>query len=234
MSSSHRGQGSLDAFVRSGVVATSEHPPQLLPDACSCSPLKRPRVESESGSDGDDEPNADRMDFHHTEHITETQAIDDDVDDASHALPPPLNPEHAALWSDFEIITMMVMQQLYLRITADIEKSAADTTAALRKNNDQLRNQITSLGAWITQLQQQVLTYQGAVSATLPTVLPPKQDAKKKKKKKKNRFNCDGCDRIQWSFLCSRCSYRRKNSPNTDDDHHHPRMDDPESRRPER
>jgi len=85
-----------------------------------------------------------------------------------------LNPEHAALRSDFEIITMTAMQQLYLRITADIEKSAADTTAALQKNNDQLRNQITSLGARIIQLQQQVLTHQRAVSTTLPTVLPPK------------------------------------------------------------
>jgi hypothetical protein len=145
--------------------------------------MKRPRVESDPESDDEDETDTDRMDFHHTENITETQAIGDDVDDASHALPPPLNPEHAALRSDFEIITMTAMQQLYLRITADIEKSAADTTAALRKNNDQLRNQITSLGARITQLQQQVLTYQGAVCATLPTGMPPKKDVKKKKEK---------------------------------------------------
>jgi len=187
MSFSHRGQGSLDAFVRSGAAAIAEHP-QLLPTTRPSSPLKRAREESESGSDGDDEPNLDRMDFLSTDHITETQAIGDDAGDTPHELPPPLNPEHAALRSDFEIITMTVMQQLYLRITADIEKSAADTTAALRKNNDQLRNQVTSLGARITQLQQQVLTYQGAVCATLPVVMPPKKDVKKKKEKQNSNL----------------------------------------------
>jgi len=150
MTSSNRGQGSLDSFVLSAATAIAENPPQLL-NTRSRSPMKRPRVESDPQSDDEDETDTDRMDFHHTEHITETQAIGDDVDDTSHALPPPLNPEHAALRSDFEIITMTAMQQLYLPITADIEKSAANTTAALRKNNDQLRNQITSLGARITQ-----------------------------------------------------------------------------------
>jgi len=126
------------------------------------------------------------MDFQHVENVTATQAIGDEVDHPECGppqLPPPLSPEHAALRSDFEIITMTAMEQLYIRITADIEKSARDTTLALRKTNDQLRNQITSLGARITQLQQQVLTYQGAVHPTLPVVTPPKKDPKKKKEK---------------------------------------------------
>ena len=188
MTSSNRGQGSLDAFVRSGATTIAATPPELLPNIRPRSPAKRAREDSDPESDGEEEFNPDRMDFQQAENVTATQAIGDDADhpegDAIQ-LPPPLSPEHAALRSDFEIITMTAMERLYSRITADIEKSATDTTMALRKTNDQLRNQVTSLGARITQLQQQVLTYQGAVSATLPAVMPPKQDARKKKEKTK-------------------------------------------------
>jgi hypothetical protein len=79
--------------------------------------------------------------------------------------------------ADFEIITMTALEQLYGRITADIEKSAADTTNALRKANDQLRNQVTSLGARVTQLQQQLLSYEKPAppSAKAPAAAPAKK-----------------------------------------------------------
>ena len=72
MSSSHRGQGCLDAFVRPGVVAIAENPPQLPPNTRPRSPMKRPRVESDPESDEEDETDTDRMDFQPTEHITST------------------------------------------------------------------------------------------------------------------------------------------------------------------
>ena len=159
MSSSHLGQGSLDAFVRSGVAAIAEKPPQLLSNSHSRSPMKRPRVDSDPESDEEEETNTDRMDFQQAEDTTATHAIGDDADDTPQ-LAPPLNSQHAALRSDFEIITMTAMEQLYRRITADIEKSAADTATALRKANDQVCNQVATLGTRITQLQTQLLTYQ--------------------------------------------------------------------------
>jgi len=49
------------------------------------------------------------MDFLSSDHITKTQVIGDDAGDMPYELPPPLNPKHTALQSDFEIITMTVM-----------------------------------------------------------------------------------------------------------------------------
>jgi len=57
-----------------------------------------------------------------------TQAIGDDNTDNEHELPqlaPPLSPEHAALHTDFEIITATAMENLYNRITKDINKMTA-------------------------------------------------------------------------------------------------------------
>jgi len=125
------------------------------------------------------------MDFQHVENVAATQAIGDKVDHPECGppqLPPPLSPEHAALHSNFEIINMMAMEQLYIRITADIEKSARDTMMALRKMNDQLRNQITSLGARIIELQQQVLTYQGAVHPMLPVVTHQRKTPRRRRR----------------------------------------------------
>jgi len=185
--SSNCGQGSLDSFVRSGAGTIAENSPQLFSNTRSLSPAKCPHKDSdpESGCDEGD-ADTDRMDFQHIENVTATHMIGDEVDHPEGGppqLPPTLSPEHAALHSDFEIITMTAMEQLYIWITANIEKSACDTTMALCMRNDQLRNQITSLGARITQLQQQVLTYQGAVHQMLPVVTPPKKDPKKKKEK---------------------------------------------------
>jgi hypothetical protein len=142
-------------------------------------PIKRARADSDPVSETDD------MDFHHTENVTPTQAIGDDADApgcAPYQLSPPVSPEHAAMRADFEIITMTALEQLYGRITADIEKSASDTTNALRKANDQLRNQVTSLGARVTQLQQQLLSYQEPAppSAKAPVAAPAKKVLKLK------------------------------------------------------
>jgi hypothetical protein len=107
------------------------------------------------------------MDFQHSENVTATQALGNSNESPEYAslqLPPPLNPEHAALRSDFELITLAAMDRLYHRITADVAKSAADTAIAFQKTTDKLHSQIHSLGARVTQLQQQILTYQRPVS----------------------------------------------------------------------
>ena len=53
----------------------------------------------------------------------------------------------------------MAMDRLDQRITADIVKSATDTVTAFQKTTDKLHSQIHSLGARVTQLQQQILAY---------------------------------------------------------------------------
>jgi hypothetical protein len=148
-------------------------------------PAKRAH-ESDPESDGD-ETNRSRMDFQRTEHITETQAIgDENVNPGctQPQLPPPLSAEHAALRTDFEIITMVAMERLYHRIMEDISKS---TALAVEKSTHQLHSQIASMSAHISQLQQQVFTYQGYAQRTSapPTapLAPSKKDGKTKKEK---------------------------------------------------
>jgi hypothetical protein len=140
---------------------------------------KRPREDSDPDSDSESEDNdktdMEQMDFQSTatQYVTETQAIGDGNQNHEYAafqLPPPLNPEHAALRSDFELITLMAMDRLYHRITADIAKSAADTATAFQKTTDKLHSQIHSLGARVTQLQQQILSYQHPIT---PPVAAP-------------------------------------------------------------
>jgi hypothetical protein len=62
-----------------------------------------------------------------------------------------------------------------------------DTTAALKNANNQLHGQILSLGARVSQLQQQIVTCQATIQKTaeipMATPLPAKQDPKKKKEK---------------------------------------------------
>jgi len=179
MSASGRSQASLHAFMHP---TPTETRPQ--------SPLKCPREDSPPGSEfGAEEPDNNRMDFEHAERITSTQAIGDDNTDDDHELPqlaPPLSPEHAALHADFEIITAAAMENLYSRITADIAKSASDATIAFQKTTDQLRTQISSLGTRVTQLQQQLLTYQKPVQppTRAPTAAPAKKVLKLQLKKK--------------------------------------------------
>jgi len=115
MSSSHRGQGSLDAFVRLGVAAIAESPPQLLPNTRSHSPMKRPRVETDPESDDEDETNTDRMDFQQAEDTAATQATGgtaNEPDFGSLQLPLPLDHEHAAIRANFATITASAMEQL--------------------------------------------------------------------------------------------------------------------------
>jgi len=142
-------------------------------------PTKRARADTDPVSETDD------MDFHHTENIIPTQAIGDEADApgcAPYQLSPPVSPEHAAMHADFEIITMAALEQLYDQITSDFEKSASNTTNVLRKANDQLCNQVTSLGARITQLQQQLLSYQKPAPppAKTPMAAPAKKVLKLK------------------------------------------------------
>jgi hypothetical protein len=79
------------------------------------------------------------------------------------------------------------MERLYLRITADIAKSAADTTIALQKSNDQLHSQVATMGARISQLQQQVLTSQGLIQRLSETPVVHTTSGKKDQKKKKDK-----------------------------------------------
>ena len=188
MSSAVHGKESLDSFAQSGGFTIAENPSKRPLKILQRSPTKRAREDSDPESDCVDEDDMDRMDLQEAKNVTATHAIGDDtthLEDDVPQVPAPLSPEHAALRSDIEIIRLTVMEQLYTRITADIEKSAADTTMALRKANDQLRNQVTSLGARITQLQQQVLMYQAAVQHPhmTPITAPTKKDTRKKKEK---------------------------------------------------
>jgi hypothetical protein len=150
-------------------------------------PIKRIREESDPESDCED---TSEMDFQHTQHVTETQALNDAIDNPNHPepqLPPPLSPEHAALRADLQMITGAAMESLYIRITADTKKSVDDAVATLKKTNSQLEGQILSLNARMSQLQQQILTLQP--SAQVPTKAPitvPVKKVLKLKLAKKN------------------------------------------------
>jgi hypothetical protein len=143
-------------------------------------PAKRTHSETDPESEGD----TSRMDFqHHTEHITETQALGDGDDSPNlfqTELPPPLTPEHAALRADFQMINGTAMENLFRRISADFN-------ASLEKTTNQLQSQILSLNARISVLQGQVLTYQTSAQRTSesPGTAPPvaKKDPKRKKEK---------------------------------------------------
>ena len=103
------------------------------------------------------------MDFEYTEHITSTQVIGDDNNDDDQELPQlaaPLSPEHAALRADFEIITATAMENVYNRITKDINKT---TALAVEKATGPLHNRITTMSTRIAQLQQQVLTFKDEI-----------------------------------------------------------------------
>jgi hypothetical protein len=79
------------------------------------------------------------------------------------------------------------MERFYTRITADITKSAADTTAAFKKSNDQLHSQVATMGARISQLQQQVLSCQELIRRLSETPSIPPTSGKKDQKKKKDK-----------------------------------------------
>jgi hypothetical protein len=140
--------------------------------------VKRVREESDPESDSDD------MDFQQTENITATQALADTDHKPGYLqaeLPPALTPEHAALRADVQIITEIAMENLYNRITTDIKKSADDANVALQRTNNQLQNQIVSLGARVTKLQEQLLIYQRSAELPIdPPTVPATASTKKR------------------------------------------------------
>jgi hypothetical protein len=125
-------------------------------------PVKRAREESDPESDCEENSDITRaimeeMDFQptqHTQHMTETQAIGDTGDIpvfGTPQMPLPLNPEHAAIRADFEIITASAMEQLYQRIIANVNASVAEHVAAASlKTNGKLRHQVSLLNSRIT------------------------------------------------------------------------------------
>jgi len=156
---------------------------QHFPGSKSCLPAKHAHEDSGPESDCDD------MDFQQAENVTPTQALADGSDSSQYftpQLPPPLNAEHMAQRSNFELVTLAAMDRLYHRITADVAKSAADTAMAFQKTTDQLHNQIHSLGARGTQLQQQLLAYQRPVLTPVaaPAMVPAKKILRKTLTKK--------------------------------------------------
>ena len=191
MASSHHSQKSLDAFLHSGASGMASN---LRPGPSFAtrphSPSKRPREDSDSEDGAESEADINTMDFQPTAHVTATQALGDETELPDYAAPelsPPLSTEHAAIRSDFEIITLAAMERLYTRITADIAKSADDTSIALKKSNDQLHSQVATMGARISQLQQQVLTCQGLIKHLSEKPVVPPTSAKKDQKKKKDK-----------------------------------------------
>jgi hypothetical protein len=181
MSSSKFDQRSLDPLIQSGTSLTTENPSRLFSNIQPLSPAKRAREASDRESDCDDTvADMDRMDFQRTEHLTATQAIGNDDENTEYItpqLPLPLSAEHAALRSDFEIIAASAMERLYRRIAKDMEKSVSDTRRAFETTTDQLQNQISSLGIRVSQLQQQILTYQQPIqpSKTTPAAVSTKK-----------------------------------------------------------
>jgi len=138
---------------------------------------KRPREDSDPESDFETKDNhiadMEQMDSRHAMNITATQALGEETQLPGYVapeLPPPLNAEHAALRADIEIITQAAMERHYSHVAEDIMKAAADTATAFKKSTDQLHSQINSLGSRVTQLQQQLLTYQHPVQ--VPTTTP--------------------------------------------------------------
>jgi hypothetical protein len=112
-----------------------------------------------------------------TPYITETHAIGDENVNLGFGIPqlaPPLSADHEVLRSDFEIISIAAMEHLYHRVTEDVNKT---TAIAIKKSTDRLYKQIASLGTQISQLHQQILTYQHTISTpvTAPAMAPAKK-----------------------------------------------------------
>jgi len=147
-------------------------------------PLKRAREESDSESDRDNtDGNTTRMDYQQAGDIGDRNG---NPNCSTPHLPPPLNVEHAALRSDLETITQMAMDRLYLRITRDMKKSAADSMMAFQQTTDRLQSHILSLGMRVTQLQQKVFTKQHSTQSpkAVPAMVPVQKVLKLKLSKK--------------------------------------------------
>jgi len=117
MASSHHRQKSLDAFLHS---RASEMVSNLQPGPTFTtrphSPTKHPRVDSDSENGAESEADVSTMDFQPTAHVPATQALGDETELPDYAAPElsaPMSTEHAAIQSDFEIITLAAMERLY-------------------------------------------------------------------------------------------------------------------------
>jgi len=197
MSSSHHGQEPLNSSIRPSTGGTTSG---LLPPATAAShlrlPVKRAREDSDSENSNNGDTDTDEMDFEQTQHMTATQALggtDDIPEFGSPQLPLPLTPEHAAIRADFEAITSSAMEQLYRRITTDINASVTENTAAFLRTNSELRQQISLLNTRITQMQQQLANQNTPQSPpTAPAVAPIKKVLKKKLERKNTGENTTG------------------------------------------
>jgi len=188
MSYSGHGQGSTDTFLAPPSVKAS--------GSYICISGKHPLDDSNPALNFETEDNnkadMEQMDFQNSMNITTTQALGEETqlpEYVASELPPPLNAEHTALYADNEIIIQNAMECLYHYMTADIMKSAADTASAFKKTTDQLHSQIHLLGSHVTQLQQQLLTYQQpdqvpTTTSAVLVVVPAKKVLKLKLAKK--------------------------------------------------
>jgi len=182
-------------------------------------------VESDPESDDKDETNTDRMDFQQAEDTAATQATGGTANEpefGSLRLPLPLSPEHAAIRTDFETITASAMEQLYRRITTDINASLLENTAAFLQTNSELHQQVSLFNARITQMQQQLLVYQCPVQP--PVTVPAAPAAKKILKKMLMKKSTTGEDTAKKSCCHRHCYSRSCIGHTTSPSHQHSRM----------
>jgi len=164
----------------------------------------RSSVTSDSGDEneeeGEEETNDDTMDFQPTQHITETQAIGGDANEFANTAPQmeaPMSPEHAALRADFEIITNNITEQLYRTIIVEIKQLFTKNDVTIHNATNELSKQISLLGTWVTQVQQQLLSTERRpapsakpTGARTPTNANPKQE-RRREEKRANNNNAD-------------------------------------------
>jgi len=108
-----------------------------------------------------------------------------------------MSPEHAALRADFEIITNNVMEHLYRTISAEIKQLFTKNNTTIHNATTELSKQISSLGTWVTQVQQQLRSTKRRpapsaqpTGARAPTDANPKQE-RRRKEKRANNNNAD-------------------------------------------
>jgi len=232
MSTNNPSQGPLDAFLRPNTLATTEisaystprahsqqHPSQQhlqpptvaasrspSPPKCAC---EENDIDSDSDSDSDDSEDEGReedddnaMDFQHTEHVSTTQAIGDDLNKPTSTAPQmaaPLSLEHAALRADIEIITSNLLDQFARTISAEISVLFAQNNTTFQIATNSLTKQIATLGTRVIQMQQQLLSAtQGPAATAKPTGSPsntgpnPKKEKKRKEKgATENKYNAN-------------------------------------------
>jgi len=185
----------------------------MVTTSWSPSPAKRAREENDTDSDSDsdsddsgdegrEEDDDNAMDFQHMEHVTETQAIERDMDEPTRTAPEmaaPLSPENVALRADIEIITSNLLDQFTRTISVEISMLFAQNNTDFQTATNSLTKQITTLGTRVTQMQQQLLSAaQGPATTTKPSgdqsntgPNPTKQRKRKGKGATENKYNAN-------------------------------------------